>query len=122
MYSTAYGTFSVGGTYRTGYNASGAQGGRLGVPIASHEKTPVSTVSLQRFARGTVYRVQRSTGVPYYLYGKVEDKYVAMGEATSTLGAPRSNMARLSSGAYRAYFAKGSIVQHSNGAVRVYYS
>ena len=123
IYSTAYGTFSVGGTYRTGYNASGAQGGRLGVPIASHQTTSVSAVTLQRFARGTIYRVQRgSVGVPYYLYGKIEDKYVDIGEAASKLGAPRSNMTRLSSGAYRAYFARGSIVQHSNGVVSVYLS
>ena len=124
MYSTtAYGTFSVGGAYRTGYNASRAQAGPLGYPIASYEKTSVSAVTLQRFARGTVYRVQRgSVGVPYYLYGKIEDKYVDIGEATSKVGAPRSNMTRLSSGAYRAYFAHGSIVQHSNGVVSVYLS
>ncbi|KAA1397519.1 N-acetylmuramoyl-L-alanine amidase [Aeromicrobium ginsengisoli] len=122
MYSTTtYGTFSVGGSFRDGYNASGAQAGRLGVPIANHQSTPVSSVTLQRFARGTVYRVQRgSVGVPYFLYGKIEDRYVAIGEATSSLGAPRSSMSRLSNGAYRAYFAHGSIVQHTNGVVSVY--
>ena len=34
MYSTSYGTFRVGGTYRVGYNSRGGQGGVLGVPIA----------------------------------------------------------------------------------------
>ncbi len=121
MYSTTFGTFKVGGTYREGYKSRGEQGGVLGVPIADAQKSSVSTVSLQRFSKGTVYRVQLGSKVrPVLLYSKIEDKYIEIGEASSPLGAPTTSMARISEGRYRAYFEHGHMTMNASGTVGVY--
>ncbi len=121
MYSTTYGTFKVGGTYREGYKARDEQAGVLGVPIAEAQKSSVSTVSLQRFSKGTVYRVQLGSKVtPVLLYSKIEDKYIDLGEASSPLGAPTTSMVRISDGRYRAYFQHGHMTMNASGTVGVY--
>ena len=121
MYSTTYGTFKVGGTYREGFKSRGEQSGVLGVPTADAQKSPVSTVSLQRFSKGTVYRVQLGSKVkPVLLYSKIEDTYLDLGEATSELGAPTTSMVRISDGRYRAYFQHGHMTMNASGTVGVY--
>lgn len=121
MYSTTHGTFKVGGTYRTGYKSRDEQAGVLGVPIGDAQKSSVSTVSLQRFSKGTVYRVQLGSKVlPVLLYSKIEDKYIEIGEAASPLGAPTKSMVRISDGRYRAYFQHGHMTMNSSGTVGVY--
>jgi hypothetical protein len=122
LYSTTtYGTFKVGGTYRAGYKARDEQAGVLGVPVAEAQKSPVSTVSLQRFSKGTVYRVQRGSVVaPVLLYSRIEDRYIELGEATSALGAPTKSQVKVTGGRYRAYFAHGHMTMNANGGVGVY--
>jgi uncharacterized protein with LGFP repeats len=121
MYSTAHGTFKVGGTYRLGYNGRSAQAGVLGVPIADAQTSSVRTVSLQRFSKGTAYRVQLGSMVlPVLLYSAMEDKYIEIGEAASHLGAPTKSQVRISDGRYRAYFEHGHMTMSASGAVGVY--
>ena len=121
MYSTSFGTFKVHGTYREGYNGRSAQNGVLGVPTADAKKTTVSTVSLQRFSKGTVYRVKLGkTALPVVLYSRIEDKYIALGEHTSALGAPTTSMVSISGGRYRANFQHGHLTQSSTGSVSVH--
>jgi hypothetical protein len=120
LYSSSQGAFSVGGEYRAGYNAANAQSGKLGVPTAGAESTSVSTVGLQRFASGTVYRVRRDGHTdPYSLYGAMEDKYREIGEASSTLGAPLKSQVAISGGRSRAYFDAGHMTVQADGTVSV---
>ena len=81
----------------------------------------MSTVSLQRFSKGTAYRVDLGGKVrPVLLYSRLEDKYIEIGEASSALGAPTKSMVKLSGGHYRAYFEHGHMTQQTNGVVGVY--
>ncbi len=121
MYSSSFGTFRVGGTYRVGYKSRDEQAGVLGVPIADAKSSSVSTVSFQRFSKGTVYRVELGDKVlPVLLYSRIEDKYIEIGEATSALGAPTKSMFKISDGMYRAYFEHGHMTMRTDGTVGVY--
>ena len=120
LYSSTRGTFAVGGEYRTAYATLGSQAGRLGVPAGEAEATSRPVVSLQRFAHGTVYRVVRgSSASAYGLFGAMYLKYKSMGEASSELGAPRTNQVAISGGRSRAYFGYGYMTVESDGTVTV---
>jgi hypothetical protein len=120
MYSTSAGTFEVGGYYRVGYNALNSQTGVLGAPTSEAASTSVSTVKVQRFQHGSIYRVSRGGhAAPYVLWGALDTKYRDIGEASSGLGAPTKSEVAISGGRQRAYFAHGHITVQSNGTVTV---
>ena len=120
LYSSSRGTYSVAGIYRTTYATLGSQTGYLGVPAANAVPTSRPVVSLQRFAHGAVYRVVRNgTAKAYGIWGAMYVKYQSMGEASSELGAPRSNEVAISGGRKRAYFGYGHMTVEANGTVTV---
>jgi hypothetical protein len=120
MYSTSVGTFEVGGYYRDAYGELNFQTGVLGAPTSEATSTSVSTVRVQRFEHGSIYRVSRSgRGAPYALWGALDTKYRDLGEATSDLGRPTKAEAAISGGRKRAYFTHGHITVQSNGKVTV---
>jgi uncharacterized protein with LGFP repeats len=120
MYSSSLGTFEVGGYYRVGYNALDAQSGVLSVPTSEAADTSVSTVKVQRFLHGSVYRVSRSGhAAPYALWDDLDAKYRDLGEASSSLGAPTKSEAVISGGRKRAYFEHGHMTRQSDGSVTV---
>jgi hypothetical protein len=118
--SSPLGTYSVSDYVRMTYNRLSAQSGVLGVPTGVIRTTARSLVRLQRFQKGSIYRVKRN-GKPagYAVWGDLEDKYRKLGEADGKLGAPTKNQAKLSGSIQRAYFAKGTLTQHSSGRISV---
>jgi hypothetical protein len=120
LYASTAGTFSVAGYFRTGYNALKAQLGILGMPTSESSTTSVSTVQVQRFARGSIYRVSRNGSVaPYAMWGGIDAKYRELGEAGGALGEPTKGEASLSDGRFRAYFQHGYITRAASGAITV---
>jgi uncharacterized protein with LGFP repeats len=118
--SSPRGTYSISDVVRSRYNKLGAQSGVLGVPTGSIRTTNRSTVRIQRFVDGTIYRVKRGgTTSGYAVYGKLENKYRSMKEASGKLGAPTKSQVRISRGGQRAYFKKGTLTLHSNGRISV---
>jgi uncharacterized protein with LGFP repeats len=118
--SSSYGTWSISDVVRSRYNKLSAQSGVLGVPTGPIRSTARSTVRLQRFQDGTIYRVKRgSKPSGFALYGKLENKYRSMKEADGKLGAPNKTQTKLSNGSQRAYFAKGTLTLHTSGRISV---
>lgn len=115
------GVFWVGGYIRLEYNHLGAHSGVLGFPTSNNTRTGNSAVSLQRYEKGTVYRVQRGSSVQGLgIYGDIEDLYRELGEAEGRLGAPETRVYRLS-GLSRARFDGGIITQYDGKAPQVAY-
>ena len=121
MITSPMGTFSLGDVVRSRYNSLSAQSGVLGVPTGIITTTRRTEVRLQRFHHGTIYRVKRKNKpvAGYALYGKVENKYRSLKEASGKLGVPTKTQKKISGGRERAYFTKGSLTLESNGRVTV---
>jgi hypothetical protein len=120
LYSGTRGTFSVAGTYRTTYAKAGGVQGRLGVPAAEWRTSETPEVRLQRYAHGTIYRVdQDGRGAGFFLWGALDTKYRELGVGASELGAPRASQRVISGGTSRAYFVHGHMDLASDGTVTV---
>lgn len=119
--SSSLGTYSLGDVVRSRYNALSAQSGALGVPTSIITTTARSQVRMQRFHHGTIYRVKRKNRkvAAYALYGKVENKYRSLREASGKLGVPTKTQTKVSGGRERAYFTKGTLTLEANGRVTV---
>ena len=118
--SSPRGTYSISDVVRSRYNRLGAQSGVLGVPTGSIRTTNRPAVRIQRFGDGTIYRVKRNGKTyGYAVYGKLENKYRSMKEASGKLGAPTKSQVAIRRGGQRASFAKGTLTLHSNGRISV---
>jgi uncharacterized protein with LGFP repeats len=122
LYASTYGTYYLSGYFRTGYNSLRAQLGILGMPTGDAATTPVPAVWVQRFVRGSIYRVTRSgRSTPYAMWGGVDAKFRELGEASGALGAPTKGEMSISGGRFRAYFDHGYITRSTTGAIAVTY-
>ncbi len=119
--STFFGTFSIGDVVRSRYNSLGAQSGVVGAPTGIVTTTARSQVRVQRFHHGTIYRVKRKNKplAAFALYGRIENKYRSLKEASGKLGVPIKTQRAISGGRERAYFTQGSLTLESNGRVTV---
>jgi hypothetical protein len=86
----------------------------MGLPITGVKN--VSDGHRQRFTRGTLYRPP--SGKVFALWGKIDERYRAMGGGDSRCGRPTSSMVSDRAGA-AASFQKGSIVWTRKGGVKV---
>ena len=84
---------------------------RLGLPTTDVKR--VDGADRQRFTKGTIYLPPRSD-VAYALWGKIDERYRAIGAGTSKCGHPTSSMVVDGAGA-AATFEHGSIVASSGG-------
>ncbi len=118
------GTFYVYSYFRDEWNRLNSTRGPLRFPTAKQVMTPLSTVGMQRFERGTVYRVKGTDGYKAYgVYGPMEDTYRDLGEVTGRLGVPRSASYQARTGFMRTKFTKGYLeLNESTGKVTAYYS
>lgn len=121
MVTSPMGTFLLRDVVRTRYNSLKAQSGVLGVPTSALTITRRTQVRAQRFHHGTIYRVKRKNKkvAAYALYGKIENKYRSVGEASGKLGVPTKSQKNISGGRQRAFFSKGTLTLESNGRVTV---
>lgn len=120
LISSPRGLFSISDVVRTRYNSLGAQSGAVGVPISIIHTTRRSSVRVQRFEDGSIFRVKRNgKASAFAVYGAIGAKYASLGEADSRLGAPTKTQGKVSGGQQRAWFNKGYITLHSNGRVSV---
>jgi hypothetical protein len=119
--STRFGTFTLSNVVRSRYNSLRAQSGVLGAPTSSQTATKRSQVRKQRFHYGTIYRVKRKNRpvAGYALYGRLENKYRSLGEASGKLGVPVKTQRAISGGRQRAFFSSGTLTLESNGRVTV---
>ncbi len=113
------GTFWVRSYVRSRFNRTGGQTKVLGVPVANAVRTARSRVMLQRFEKGTIYRVKRpgKKHQAYALWGPVATKYRSLKEADGRLGAPKKTQTKISGGRQRVWFANGHITWQANGRV-----
>jgi SpoIID/LytB domain protein len=118
------GTFYVYSYFRDEWNRLGSTRGPLRFPTAKQVMTSNKAVGLQRFERGTVYRVKGTDGYKAYgVYGPMEDTYRDLGEVTGRLGVPRSASYQARTGFQRTKFTKGYLeLNESTGKVTAYYS
>lgn len=115
------GVFWVGGLVRGEYNHLGAHAGVMGFPTALHVRTADPAVSVQRFERGSVYRVVRGSGtIALGIHGGIEDLYRELGESEGRLGAPETRVYR-KPGLSRARFDGGIITQRDGSPAEVAY-
>jgi hypothetical protein len=119
--STHFGVFSLGDVVRSRYNSLSAQSGVLGAPTTIITTTRRSQVRVQRFHHGTIYRVKRKNKplAAYALYGRLENKYRSLKEASGKLGVPTKTQRAISGGRERAYFTQGTLTLEANGRVTV---
>ncbi|MCD9198959.1 N-acetylmuramoyl-L-alanine amidase [Aeromicrobium wangtongii] len=119
--SSPMGTYSIGDVVRSRYNSLSAQSGALGVPTGIITTTKRSQVRHQRFHHGTIYRVKRKNKklAAFALYGRLENKYRSLNEASGKLGVPTKTHKKLSGGRERAWFTKGTLTLEKNGRVTV---
>ena len=91
---TPYGAHFVGGSVRTEYAAWDIEHGALGFPTTDILDVVAGKQAVQRYERGSIYRVPQSNGVneAFGLTKGVDTKYRELGEFDSDLGAPTSRV------------------------------
>ena len=118
--SSPRGTFNLADHVRSRYASLGSEASVLGVPKSSLHTTRRSSVKVQRFVDGSIYRVKRQGKTSgYAVWGSIENKYIKLKQADGRLGAPTKTQRAISGGRQRAYFAKGTLTLERNGRVTV---
>ncbi len=118
--SSRRGTFTLADHVRSRYATLGSENSPLGVPKGSLHITRRSSVKVQRFVYGSIYRVKRQGKTSgYAVWGSIENKYIKLKQADGRLGAPTKTQRAISGGRQRAYFAKGTLTLEKNGRVTV---
>ena len=118
--SSPLGTHAIGDVVRSRYGSLSGQSGVLGVPTGGIRTTNRPLVRLQRFQDGTIYRVKRGNKPSgFAVYGKLENKYRSMKEASGRLGAPKRTQKRYANGVQRVWFTYGYLTLHTSGRISV---
>ena len=91
VWTKGSGAYAVRGVFEPAYVQRGALKGVLGLPRSDRQKrsTLPNGGLRQRFAGGTLYKVP--SGEVFGLWGKIAERYVSMGEASSACGYPTSD-------------------------------
>jgi uncharacterized protein with LGFP repeats len=114
LWSKATGAHHVRGGFHDAFvKAAGRT--RMGLPITDIKKGSDGSLR-QRFTRGTLY--QRAGGGIFALWGKIDERYRAMGAGDSKCGRPTSSQVSDRAGAAAA-FQNGSIVWSRKNGVKV---
>lgn len=116
LWSKATGAHHVRGIFFDAFSDAGGRK-KMGLPITDVTASQDGG-RRQRFTDGTLYKAPKSSDV-FALYGAIDEKYRAMGAASSRCGYPTSSVVVDGAGS-AASFENGSIVWTQSDGVRVH--